>query len=244
MSGHSHAKNVKATKDASAKKRSKNFAKVNRLITVAVREGGPNPELNSKLRAAIDKGRDFNMPQSNIEKAIKRANGDLKKEKLEEFTFEAYGPGKVAIMIEGITDNRNRALSEIKQILKKYNGKLVQKGSINWKFERKGLILVKLDQQEKDDFKDKENIELIVIESGAEDMQWKDNNLKIYTNPKKTDEIKKALEEEGIKVKSSELIWKPKNLADVDESKKESCQKLFEDLDDDLNVQEVYSNLE
>src|SRR6056297_1777366 len=185
MSGHSHAKNVKATKDADAKKRSKHFAKVNRLISVAVREGGPDPELNSKLRAAIDKGRDYNMPQKNIDKAIKRASGDLEKDKLKEFTFEAYGPGKVAIMIEGITDNRNRALSEIKQILKKYNGKLVQKGSINWKFERKGHVLVKLEEQE-DDFKDKETLELTVIESGAEDMEWKKEDLKIYTPPKET----------------------------------------------------------
>jgi len=242
MSGHSHAKNVKATKDADAKKRSKQFAKVNRLIVVAVREGGPDPELNSQLRSAIDKARDVNMPQSNIDRAIKRASGELEKQKLEEFIFEAYGPEKVAIMIEGITDNRNRALSEIKQILKKYNGKLVHKGSINWKFERKGQLLVKLENQE-DDFKNKEELELITIDSGAEDMKWNNNDLKIYTSPKETENVKKSLEEAGIKVKSTRLIWKPKNTIDIEESKKESCEKLFKELDDNDNVQEIYSNL-
>ena len=152
MSGHSHAKNVQSTKEAGAKKRSKNFAKVNRLIVVAVREGGPNPDTNSQLRAAIDRARDYNMPNNNIERAIKRASGDLAKDKLEEFVFEAYGPGEVAVMIEGITDNKNRSLGEIKKVLTKYNGKLVQKGSINWKFERKGYLIIKLEDQE-DQFK-------------------------------------------------------------------------------------------
>lgn len=242
MSGHSHAKNVKATKDAAAKKRSKHFAKINRLILIAVREGGPNPELNSKLKAAIDRAREYNMPNSNIEKTIKRASGDLEKDQLKEFLFEAYGPGKVAILIEGITDNRNRALDTIKQILKKYNGKLVQKGSINWKFERRGCIKINKEEQ-KEDFQDKDTLELTVIDAGAEDISWQEDILMVYTKPSDTEPTKKALEESGIKTKSTSLIWKPKNLADVEESKKESCEKLFEDLDDNDDIQEIYSNL-
>ena len=242
MSGHSHARTVKATKDASAKKRSKHFAKVNRLILVAIKEGGPNPDTNSQLRAAINKGRDFNMPKDNIEKTIKRASGELEKQKLESFTFEAYGPGKIALMIEGITDNRNRALGEVKQKLGKYNGKLVQKGSINWKFERKGYISVDLDEQE-ESLKDKDALEMTAIEAGADDVNWYENILEIYVDPQNTDSTKQALEKEGVKVKSFNLEWKPAETMEVSEKEKESCLKLFDDLDDSDDVQEVYSNL-
>ncbi len=243
MSGHSHAKNVKSTKEASAKKRSKNFSKVNRLILVAVREGGPNPDVNAQLRAAIDKARDYNMPNDNIERAIKRASGDLNKDKLEGFIFEAYGPSKVAIMIEGITDNRNRSLGEIKKILSKYNGKLVQKGSINWMFERKGCLIINLEKQD-DKFKEKEALELLSIEAGAEDLNWQEGYLDVYTDPQETKQVRDNLEKEGVKVKSSSLEWKPKNLVQVSEKEKSSCLKLFDELDDNDDVQEIYSNLD
>jgi len=243
MSGHSHARTVKSTKEASAKQRSKHFAKVNRLILVAIKEGGPNPDTNSQLRAAIDKGREFNMPKDNIEKTIKRASGELEKQKLESFTFEAYGPGKIAIMIEGITDNRNRALGEVKQKLSKYNGKLVQKGSINWKFERKGYISIDIEEQV-EKFKDKETLELAAIEAGADDINWYENNLDVYVDPQNTDSTKQALEKEDIKVKSTGLEWKPNTVVKVTEKEKDSCLKLFEDLDDSDDIQDVYSNLE
>jgi len=242
MSGHSHARTVKSTKDASAKKRSTHFAKVNRLILVAIKEGGPNPDTNSQLRAAIDKGRTFNMPKDNIEKTIKRASGELEKQKLESFTFEAYGPGKIAIMIEGITDNRNRALGEVKQKLNRYNGKLVQKGSINWKFERKGYISIDLDEQE-ESLKDKDALEMMAIEAGADDVNWYENILEIYVDPQNTDSTKQALEKEGAKIKSFNLEWKPSETMEVSEKEKETCLKLFDDLDDSDDVQEVYSNL-
>ena len=242
MSGHSHAQNVKSTKEAGAKKRSKNFEKVNRLILVAVKEGGPNPDTNAQLRAAIDKGRDFNMPKDNIEKTIKRASGDVEKQKLENFLFEAYGPGKIAVMIEGITDNRNRALGEVKKILGKYNGKLVQKGSINWKFERKGYADVNLEEQD-EKFRDKETLELMAIEAGADDVNWHEGNLEVYVDPQNTNITRQALEKEGVKVKSIGIEWKPNETEEVTESEKESCLKLFEDLDDCDDVQDIYSNL-
>jgi len=242
MSGHSHARTVRSTKEASAKVRSKSFAKVNRLILVAVKEGGPNPDTNSQLRAAIDKSREFNMPKDNVEKTIKRASGELEKQKLESFLFEAYGPGKIAIMIEGITDNRNRALGEIKQRLNRYNGKLVQKGSINWKFERKNYIVIDTEEQD-ENLKDKESLELMVIEAGADDINWYENNLEIYINPQNAEDTKQALEKEGIKIKSTGIEWKPLALEEVEEKEKASCLKLFEDLDDCDDVQDVYSNL-
>lgn len=242
MSGHSHAKTVKSKKEAGAKERSQIFSKMNRLITVAIRSGGPNPETNSKLRMAIESARSFNMPNDNIERAIKKASGEGEEGKLEEFVFEAYGPGNIALLIEGITDNRNRALGEIKKILSRYNGKLVQEGAIKWMFERKGYISIELEKQD-EEFKDKEKLELTAIEVEAEDIAWNNNNLDVYTSIENLEKIKKDLEEKGIKIASSGLEWKPKEEVEFDTKQKEGCQKLFEALGEDDNVQDIYSNL-
>ena len=137
MSGHSHAKTVKRIKEASDKKRGQIFSKMARLISVAAREGGTNPETNPKLKAAIEAAKNVNIPKDNIERAVLRGSGKLEGENLEEVLFEAYGPGGVAIIIEGITDNKNRALGEIKQALSQAGGKLVGSGGVKWMFERK-----------------------------------------------------------------------------------------------------------
>jgi YebC/PmpR family DNA-binding regulatory protein len=242
MSGHSHARTVKSKKEAGAKQRSQIFSKMNRLITVAVRSGGPNPETNSKLRMAIESARSFNMPNENIERAIKKASGEGAEGKLEEFIFEAYGPGNAALLIEGITDNKNRALGEVKKILSQYNGKLVQEGAIKWMFERKGYVGVELEAQSQE-LKDKEKLELTAIEAEAEDVAWTNSNLDIYTKIENLEKVKTNLEEKGIKIASSGLEWKPKEEIELDEKTKASCQKLFEALDENDNVQDIYSNL-
>ncbi len=242
MSGHSHAKTVKSKKEAGAKQRSQIFSKMNRLITVAVRAGGPNPEINSKLRMAIESARSFNMPNDNIERAIKRASGEGGEGKLEEFIFEAYGPGNIALLIEAITDNKNRALGEVKKILSQYNGKLVQEGAIKWMFERKGYVGVEFEAQSQE-LKDKEKLELIAIEAEAEDIVWNNNNLDIYTRVENLEKVKKNLEGKGIKIASAGLEWKPKEEVELDEKQKATCQKLFEALDENDNVQDIYSNL-
>ena len=136
MSGHSHFKTIKRVKEANDKKRAQIFSKMARLISVAVKEFGPNPETNPKLRAALETAKQMNVPKENIEKAIKRGTGEIGGEKLEEFLFEAYGPGSVAIIIEGITDNKNRALGEIKHVLSENGSKLVGEGGVRWMFER------------------------------------------------------------------------------------------------------------
>ncbi|PJA84290.1 MAG: YebC/PmpR family DNA-binding transcriptional regulator [Candidatus Nealsonbacteria bacterium CG_4_9_14_3_um_filter_37_13] len=182
MSGHSHARTIKHQKELTDKKRGQIFSKLARLISVAVKEGGPNPEINSKLRLAIEMARSTNMPRGNIDRAIKRGAGEIAAEKLEEVLFEAYGPGGIAIIIEGITDNKNRALGEIKQALNQNGGKLVSEGAVKWMFERK------------------------IKEPGS-------------------------------------LEWVPKQEIEVDEKTKETCQKLFEALDELDSVQEIYSNL-
>lgn len=242
MSGHSHAKTVKHKKDLDAKRRGKIFSKMARLISVAVKEGGPNPEMNAKLRMAIDTARFYNMPNDNIERAIKRSSGELPGEKLEEILFEAYGPGGIAFLIDGITDNKNRALGEIKKILNQYNGKLVGEGAIRWMFERKGCIILDLKEQE-EGLQNKESLELVSIEAGAEDIGWRDDNLDIYVNVENLEKTKKALEEKGVKIESSSLEWKSKETIALEEKERSSCLKLFEALDENDNVQDIYSNI-
>jgi len=184
MSGHSHWKTVKRGKEAEDKKRGQIFSKLSREISVAAREKGGNPETNPTLRIAIEKAKGFNLPKENIERAIKRGTGELAGEELESVLFEAYGPGGIAIIIEGITDNKNRTLGEIKQILNQNGGKLVGEGGVQWMFERK----VKAE------------------EPGS-------------------------------------LEWIAKQDIEISEKDKESCQKLFEALDENDSVQEIYSNI-
>jgi len=242
MSGHSHAKTVRKKKEADAKKRGQIFSKMARLIQVAVRQGGPNPETNSKLRMAIELAKSYNVPSENIERAIKRATGEIEGERLEEISLEALGPDGVALIIEGITDNKNRTLSEIKNVLTRFNGKLASEGSVKWMFERKGCITVNLKSQNSK-FKTKEELELIAIDAGAEDLYWYDDNLDIYCEIKDLEKVKEKLKERGIKIDSATLDWKPKEMIDLDENKKQNCLKLFEALDELDSVQEIFSNL-
>jgi YebC/PmpR family DNA-binding regulatory protein len=242
MSGHSHARTVKAKKEGDAKKRSKIFSKLARLITVAAKDGGPNPDMNSKLRMAIDNARTYNMPNDNIERAIKKASGKGEREQLEEFLYEAYGPAGTALLIEGITDNKKRALAEIKKIVTQHNGKLVSEGAVKWMFERKGLIIIDLDSQP-EELKNKEELELIIIEAGAEDMFWKENSLEVYSSVENLGNMKKSLEEKNIKIETNTLEWKPKEEVEISEKDMTSSQKLFNALDEADDVQDIYSNI-
>lgn len=241
MSGHSHFKSIKYKKTAADAKKSKFFSKISREIAVAAREGGGNPEFNSKLRLVIERARSLNMPADNIDKAIKKGAGEIEGATLEEILFEAYGPGGIAILIEGIADNKNRALGEIKQILNQNGGKMVGEGSVKWMFDRKGCVTINSnDQAEK---KNKEELELTAIEAGAEDIFWQDDFLDVHTEPEQLEKVRKNLEEKGIKIESASLDWVAKETIALDEKSKELCQKLFEALDENEGVQEIYSNL-
>lgn len=242
MSGHSHARTIKHAKDITDQKRGRVFSKMARVISVAVREGGTNPETNSKLRLAIEMAHSFNMPNENIERAIKRGSGELAGEKLAEVLYEAYGPGGIAVIVEGITDNKNRALSEVKQILAQNNGKLVGEGAVQWMFERKGCVTINAKEQAPN-VKSKEELELLAIEAGAQDIYWHNDELDIYTEIENLDKIKKNLEEKGIKIDSVSADWKPKEMVAVGEKEKAACEKLFEALDESDAVQDSYSNL-
>ncbi len=241
MSGHSHAKKIKHQKAITDQKRGQIFSKMARVISVAVKEGGPSPESNPKLGVALETAKKLNLPKENIERAIKRGSGaESANEKLEEVSFEAIGPEGISIIIEGITDNKKRTLSEIKQILTQYNGKLVGEGAIKWLFEKKGVITINLASQTQ---KNKEELELAAIEAGAEDVRSYEDDLEVYAKPEELDKVRKNLEEKGIKIDSFSLDWVAKEEISIPEEKQETCQKLFEALDENDAVQDVYSNL-
>jgi len=235
MSGHSHFSSIKHKKAITDAKKSKVFSKMAREITLAAKEGGGDAEFNPKLRLAIERARSSNMPKDGVERAIKRGTGEIEGALLEEITLEAFGPQGIAIIIEGITDNKNRTLSEIKTILNQNKGKLAGEGAVRWMFEKKGVITVAT--------KKKEELELLAIESGAEDIYWKGDILDIYTKPEELEKIKKALEEKGIKPESASLDWVAKETTSLEPKDKEKAEKLFADLDENDAVQEIYSNI-
>ena len=237
MSGHSHFKTIKAQKEVADAKKGKIFSKIGRLITVAVKEAGGDPITNSKLRLVIDQAKKFNMPKENIERSIKKGTGELVGEKLEEVSFEGFGPGGIALIIEGITDNKNRTLGEIKTILNQNNGKLAGEGAVRWMFDRKGVVIVSCEA------KMKEELEFLAIETGVEDVFWHDNLLDMYTKPEDLEKIKKSFEEKQIKIDSVSLDWTAKEEVVVSDKEKQASQKLFEALDESDDINDIYSNL-
>ncbi len=236
MSGHSHAKTVAHVKEMAAAKRGAAFSKFGRLITIAVKEGGGNPAINSKLKTAIEQAKAVNMPKDNIEKAIKKGTGELAGEALEVVSYEGFGPGGIALIIDGITDNTNRTLSEIKIILNMNGGKLAGEGAVRWMFERKGAITVESEGKPKDE------LELAAIEAGADDVKWYDKELEIYTKPEDLEKVKKTLEEKGLKINSASLNYIAKEEVELSEKDKQQTEKLFEALDENDAVQDIYSN--
>lgn len=241
MSGHSHAKTVMATKMANAAKKGKIYSKYGRLITIAVKDGGGSgdPTKNSKLKATIEQAKAMDMPKENIERAIKKGTGELVGEALEEVSFEGFGPAGIALIIEGITDNSNRTLGEIRSILNQNNGKMAGEGAVRWMFERKGDIVINNSEKSinKDEF------EMTAIDAGADDIKWGEGEIYVYTKPEDLDMVKKTLEEKGFKIDSSSLSWVAKEEVEVSEKEKEQAQRLFDALDENDSVNDIYSNL-
>ncbi len=236
MSGHSHAKTIAHAKGIADAAKGKIFSKFGRLITIAAKEGGDSA-INSKLRMVIEQAKGFNMPKENIERAVKRGAGELAGESLEEVSYEGFGPGGIALIIDGITDNTNRTLSEIKVILNQNGGKMAGKGAVRWMFERKGAITIKPDGKPKDE------LEMLAIEAGADDVKWYGENLEIYTKPENLEKVKKSLEEKGIKIESAGLDYIAKEEVEISEKDKQAAEKLFEALDSNDAVNDIYSNL-
>ena len=242
MSGHSHFSTIKRKKEITDLKRGKVFSKLARQILIVAKEKGGDIETNSNLRMIVEKAKGLNMPKDNIERAIKKGTGELEGEKLEEIVYEAYGPGGIAIIIEGITDNKNRTLSEIKQTLNQYQGKLADSGSVKWMFELKGAIIF-----DKEQSISKDDLEMKAIEAGAQDFSWieqeEGNCLEIYTKVEDLEKVKNQVETQGVKIETAGLDWVAKEAIEIDNKQKNTAEKLFEELDENDAVQEIYSNL-
>ncbi|HOF44678.1 MAG TPA: YebC/PmpR family DNA-binding transcriptional regulator [Candidatus Pacearchaeota archaeon] len=231
MSGHSHFHNIKLKKGAEDAKKSKLFSKLSKEISITAREGGPDIAFNPKLRSIVDKARGLNMPNDSIEKAIKRGSGEIEGATLEEFLIEAYGPDNIAVLIEGITDNKNRSINEIKLLISQKGGKIVNEGAIKWMFERRGVIGIT-------NIQSKEEAELLAIEAGAEDILWEEDNLIIYTKPEEMENVKNNLT--SLKVDFANLEWVAKEKISADEEK---CTSFIEAIEDHDDVSNVYTNI-
>lgn len=237
MSGHSKWATIKHKKAATDAKRGNLFTQLAREVTIAAREGGGNIEFNFRLRLAVDKAKGANMPKENIERAIKRGTGELKGEELEEITYEAYATNGVALMIQVLTDNRNRIVSELRRVLTRQGGSMAEAGSVAWQFDRKGYIAVTPNG------KDADSIFEAAVEAGAEDVVISEDLVEVFTAPENFQEVRQALEDIGSDFDTVEFSLVPKatlELGDEDTLKIMNLIDLLEELDD---VQHVYSNL-
>ena len=235
MSGHSHYKTVKRTKETADAKKSKLFSKLSQEIIVAAKNGS-DPQTNIKLRQVLDRARSINMPSDSIERAIKKGTGELEGGQLYETLYEAYGPGGIALIIEAITDNKNRTLGEIKQILAKHQGKFAESGSVQWMFSKRGVVTVSSE-------KPRQKMELAAIEAGAQDMRWQDDVFDVYTKPEDLESLRLALKQKGLLVESSSLDWVPKEPIGINEKEREAAERLFEALEELDAIQYIYSNI-
>ena len=215
------------------------FSKLANEITLAAKEG-EDPEANPRLRTVMEKAKDANMPPENVERAIKRATGEGAGQ-LQEMLVEAYGPGGIALLISAITDNKNRTIGEIRQIIQKNQGKVVEGGAVRWLFEQRGVATV-----EPDDAKaipSKQALELLAIEAGAEDLYWHNGVLDIYTNPSALGALKENLRAKGLQAVGS-LDWVPKERVQTTTDDRRAAEQLFDALDAQDDIQDIYSNLE
>src|SRR3989344_7321992 len=235
MSGNSKWAQIHRQKGAADTKRGALFTKLGNSITIAAKAGGGDVESNFRLRLVIDQARAANMPKDNIERAIKRGTGELAGEKIEAVTYEGFGPGGTAFIIECLTSNRNRSSATIKHVLTKYGGSLGGPNSVSWLFEQKGIIRVK---------KLDENLELELIDVGARDIVREPDNVAIYTAPNDLKKVKDFLEKQGVASEYAEVEFVAKEKKAVAENQKEKIQKFSEELDDSEDVNNYYTNAE
>ncbi len=239
MSGHSHWAGIKHKKAAIDAKRGKAWSKIARMIIVAAKNGGGDPATNLTLRYAIDKGKAANMPKDTIEKAVKKGTGDLEGVNFEEVLYEGYGPGGVAMMVEALTDNRNRTAPEIKRLFEKHGGSLGTSGCVNWMFSKKGLITVNAINT------DEEQLLEIALNAGADDMQNTGEVFEITCDPDAYEELKKTLQEKEIATEVAEISMVPQNTIEInDEHKARRIISLMEAFDDHDDVQNAYANFD
>ncbi len=238
MSGHSKWAGIKHKKAVVDAKRGQAFTRASREITIAAREGGGDPEGNFRLRLAIQRAREINMPADRIQAAIDRGTGASKGEALEELRYEGYGPAGVAILVDAMTDNRNRTSASLKHIFSKHGGNLAEAGAVAWMFERKGIIEVDPGGVDPDE------VGLAAIDAGAEDVRVEDGSIEITTAPPDLEAVRDAVEALGVKVENAEITMHPKQTVPVDEDKVPAVLRLLEHLEEDDDVQQVYANFD
>jgi YebC/PmpR family DNA-binding regulatory protein len=240
MSGHSKWSSIKHKKGAADAKRGKLFSKLSRALIVAAREGGADPSANLALANAIEKARSYSMPKDNIERAIARGSGaDADADAFEQVLYEGYGPSGVAVIVEALTDNRNRTAADVRAAFAKHDGNLGTSGSVAWLFERRGLILVDPDRFEEDD------LMLAAAEGGAEDVEQDGSSFRVTSAPEDLTTVREAIEAAGIEVDSAELTMVPKTTINLeDESAAKKTLRLMDALEENDDVQEVYANFD
>ncbi|MGM0607790.1 MAG: YebC/PmpR family DNA-binding transcriptional regulator [Candidatus Muiribacteriota bacterium] len=239
MSGHNKWSSIKHKKGAKDAKRGKIFSKLAKFITVAVKEGGPDEDKNPKLRTAILKAKSASMPNDNIKRAIQKGAGNTEGDEYISIVYEGYGPAGVAMIVECLTDNKNRTAANIRHLFSKYGGNLGENGCVSWMFNKKGYISVLKSQI------DEEKLMETAIESGAEDIKTDDDNVyEIITLPGDFEEVKNNIEKTGLKTENASVTMIPENYVKLDEKGASSMLKLMDALEDDDDVQEVYANFD
>ena len=240
MAGHSKWAQIKHKKAHADAKKGRLFTKIVKEISVAARLGGGDPDGNPRLRLAIEKAKEVNMPSDNIKRAIMKGTGELPGVSYEEYSYEGYGPGGVAVLIDVLTDNKNRTVSELRYIMSKHGGSLGEAGCVAWMFEKKGYILVEKGRIDED------TLMSLALDSGAEDMRNdpKEDNYEIITRPEDLNRVKTAIESAGIPVSLAEVTMLPKSYVPLDEKNSEQMMRLIEALEDHDDVQNVYANFD
>ena len=236
MSGHSKWHSIKHQKGVADARRGQLFTKLTRELIIAAREGGGNADMNFRLRLAVQKARDSNMPMDNIDRAIKKGTGELEGGSLAELTLEGYGPGGTAIMVNALTDNRNRTIQEVRSTFTRHGSNLGESGCVSWIFDSKGVITINAEGVDADE------LALNAIDAGAEDVKVEDGYVYVYTVMEDLENVRKALEEQGIEIESSEISKVPKNTIELDEKAAVQALKLMEKLEENDDIQNVYSN--
>lgn len=240
MAGHSKWAQVKHKKAIVDAKKGKLFSRLSREISVAARLGGGNPDMNPRLRLAIEKAREVNMPSENIRRAIMKGTGELPGAAYEEAIYEGYGPGGVAIMINAMTDNKNRTISEIRHIMSKHGGSIVEAGSVTWIFQKKGYILV--DKKTIDE----DSIMSLALDAGAEDFknEPEEENYEIITSPDDMNRVKEYLQNQNVQINLAEITFLPKSYVKLDGNDAERMLRLIDALEEHDDVQNVYANFD
>jgi YebC/PmpR family DNA-binding regulatory protein len=238
MSGHSKWATIKHKKAATDAKRGRAFTKVIREITIAARVGGGDPASNPRLRSAIAAGKNENMPNENIERAIQRGTGQLEGEQFEEVNFEGYGPGGVGMILQVVTSNRNRVVSEIRHMMSRHGGNLAETGAVGWMFSRKGQILVDKEKANED------KMLSIVLDAGAEDLRDDGAAWEVLTPPEAFEPVREALTKAGVTPDSAEVAWVPQNYVKLSGTPASQMLKLVETLEEHDDIQHVYANFD